>query len=1499
MQAGLPKQSADGLLDSRHDDLTARWKRLIGSAPRTIDLPFDRPRPRDRQPGSARLVSLDLAVLDGRVRQQFGDAIADQAWLAALLALLHRYSGATELLVGSPATAGQVRVWRVDVAASDTFDAIVRATLAAADGIAASPLPLDWVIAARSGADAGAYDAPLFHGGFVGGGGADGDLRSWSSCADLTLHRRVGSADDSMVLMYDPELFSAGTATRMAGHLRELMKGALDNPQARVDDLPLLDPDERRRLLHEWQGPSLPLPDHALVAELIADHARRTPDAPAVVDRESAWTFRELDQTANRLAADIIAATGGRRAPVGVCLERSADCVVAQLAVFKTGNPLVLMNPEDPHLWLRGLAAGAGAVAIVGRGDATAVFDPARLPVIPFDRDALTDGRVPADPPAVAVAAGDVDVMVGTSGSTGRPKIVVSSHAALNNLILCARTVLGASPGSRATWICPPGYGYCRVECWAYLANGCTVHVADAQTAASPENLRLWLLDCKATHTSLMAFMAERLWRLPWPDNAPLQVMQVTGEPLSAWPSAELGYEVYNNYGSTETTTIAALPLVARARELPPAERRDSLPPAGRPVPNVRAYVLDARGRPLPIGVVGELAVAGPGLALGYTDPALTATRFVSNTLLEESGEPVFLSRDAARWNADGTLEILGRLDDELKIFGTRVDLAKVKSVIAGLPEVEDAAVIDRTDARGAKELVAYVVPRAGLPANPRRLRRDTCRHLPAFMVPTRFVPVTEIPLLRNGKLDRQALPVPTPEVRTLEESMAPRGLVEEALADIWSRHLQMPDLAIDDNFFDLGGHSIMALEVIAEIERTLGASVDLSAFKTGPTLAALARHIERRLLGAARVDWPSAARAGQPMLASDPQLRFEPFPLTDMQQALWIGRRNAVEFGGFGCLGYFEWESAGLDVQRLQQAWRRLIDRHDMLRAVFTHDGRQRVLPEVQPYEIETVDLRHLEAAAAQDRLSAIRHELSHMVLPSDRWPLFRVVAVVLSDGVMRVMLAIDLLIIDAWSYFQILVPDLVEFLKHPNAPSSPLAATFRDYVLSVSADLETLPHYAASRDYWLARLSSLPPAPALPRLAPTHDRRPRFISHLHRIDGPRWSVLKAHGYQKNLTPTTVLVGAFCEVLGSWSANTAFTLNFPIFDRRAVHPDILRVVGDFTNTLLVAVRNDDATFAARCEAIQQQLWQDLEHRHFSGVRVIRELMRLTGGGVGAVMPIVVTSLLDQPIRSHADVLGRQVFAVSQTPQVLLDFQIREVDGVLEFNWDALDDVLQKGVLNDMFAAYCDLLARLADDPTTWNAERFEFIPPAALERRAVRGNADLVLDVHGRPTPDWVPGEVFRHDPVATRGLVRTGRTGRYLPDGTIEVLPSLDDKPTGEALPRMVCNTPRWSSGRTAALEMVVTDLCQAVLEMEEIGLDDNLFHLGADSLTLTRVCGRLRELFDVDVLMNAVFERPSVAGICDALVGQGPSAVLALAEQLTQLTALDMQRLLDEAN
>ncbi|WP_210406346.1 AMP-binding protein, partial [Micromonospora sp. MH33] len=655
-----------------------------------------------------------------------------------------------------------------------------------------------------------------------------------------------------------------------------------------------------------------------------------------------------------------------------------------------------------------------------------------------------------------------------------------------------------------------------------------------------------------------------------------------------------------------------------------------------------------------------------------------------------------------------------------MKIRGHRIELGEIETALTQHPQVSRAVAV-RLDLRPTR-LAAAVVPTDGADLGGAQaltvLREWLADRLPPYMLPDAVLVTATMPLTPNGKVDHAAL------TRALTAAVTdqtggyepPRGDIEQTVARLWAELLEADRVGRTDSFFALGGDSLLATRLITQLRAEGVQGAELTALFANPVLSAFAAGLT---LGGA------GAQPDQPRLTPDPEHRYDPFPPTDVQRAYWMGRNEEFTLGGVGCHFYTELDGAHIDLDRLEEAWNRLIARHEMLRAVFDDDGQQRILPEVPRLRIPVTDAA---PGAEREALAELRDAMSHQLISATEWPLFDVRAVRYGDHV-RVGVSLDNIILDALSSM-IVFQELELLYDDLDAPLPPVGMSFRDYVTSVRPAPAAL---ARAREYWRARLDDLPPAPALPTaVEPAQLGRPTFERHEHRLSPQEWSALAEAARRHDLTPSTVLATAFAEVLSAWSGQQELTVNLTLFDRRDVHPDINNVLGDFTSLLLVAYRaRPGESWLETARRLQEQVWRDLEHSEVSAVEIMRDLARRQGSAEVS-MPVVFTSTLGVTERAAGGSphpYAERVWGISQTPQVWLDHQVVELDGGLLLNWDVVSGLFPAGVVEAMFSAYVGLLSRLIDGD--WASPVGDILPE---DQRQVRASVNATeAPVSGR----------------------------------------------------------------------------------------------------------------------------------------------------------------------
>ncbi|MCG8640090.1 MAG: SDR family NAD(P)-dependent oxidoreductase, partial [Desulfobacterales bacterium] len=520
------------------------------------------------------------------------------------------------------------------------------------------------------------------------------------------------------------------------------------------------------------------------------------------------------------------------------------------------------------------------------------------------------------------------------------------------------------------------------------------------------------------------------------------------------------------------------------------------------------------------------------------------------------------------------------------------------------------------------------------------------------------------------------------------------------------------------DNLMQLGMDSLLFLELAKIIETDLETRIPPKYFIQSPHIDALGKFIIENM---ADLDTDCRKLKEDFSIVSDPDNRYLPFGLTDIQHAYWIGRSGVTELGDVACHIYFEIETEALDLDRYTAAWQQVVNRHDMLRAIILPDGRQQVLENLPLFQINAQDLRGDAPDVASQKKVAIREEMSHQVRPADQWPLFEVRATILDDRRTLLHISMDILIADGYSIYNLL-QEIDHFYRMPDQVLAPIECTFRDYVLAEAAFRET-DTYQRAEQYWMDKLQTLLPPPELPLAkSPSELEQTRFVRREARLDPTAWNQLQSFASQSGVTRANVLLSAYAKVLATWSKSRDFTLNLTFFHRLQGHPRINEVIGDFTSLVLLQVGvTHDVPFIEQTRKIQEQLWKDMEFRYFSGVRVLQELSRKNQGRERTLMPVVFTSNLGyENIRSESRGLslpGKLVYSISQTPQVWIDNQISEDENGLVIVWDAVEELFPEGMLDDMFNAYHKLLNQLARSGDAWHSNP-DLLPEVQIRRR-------------------------------------------------------------------------------------------------------------------------------------------------------------------------------------
>ncbi|HEY6802289.1 MAG TPA: amino acid adenylation domain-containing protein [Pyrinomonadaceae bacterium] len=778
--------------------------------------------------------------------------------LAAFQVLLNRYTGQQELVVGVP-TAGRSRpefrdvvgyfvnpvAIRADLAANPTFKeflAQMRGNVLSALAHQEYPFPL-LVERLHPTRD---HHNPIFQVTF-----AWDKLQLLEAQCETsweTLFLRQGGAPFPLMmtilesskslevnLRYNADLFDEATISRMAQNFQTLLESIAAQPEQCILDLTLLTETERYKVLSEWNDTYAAFDSSLPAHRLFEIQAANAPEATALVFGNVCISYGELNNRANRLARYLRTRGVGPETRVAVCLDRTPEAITAILGIVKAGGAYVPIDPAYPAERLAFMVADTEAVVLITDARLAPDLTEVKTPIVCLDTDWDVINREAAANLDVNVVEGNLAYVIYTSGTTGRPKGVQITHAALLNLIKWHQQQFAVTPSDVATQLAGVGFDASVWELWPYLTAGASLHLIDDETRTAPERLRDYLVSKQITISFLPTPLAESILTLAWPETCALRLMLTGGDKLHRHPTPAKPFVLVNNYGPTENTVVATSGVVSFAEEL------DLTPSIGRPISNVEIYLLDSRLEPVAIGAPGELYIGGASLTRSYLKrPGLTAEKLIPHPFSTQPGARLYRTGDLARYRVDGQIEFLGRVDQQVKIRGFRIELEEIEAVLVEHQALQEVVVMAHEE-----RLIAYVAAKHE-PPGPGELRAFLKQKLPDYMIPVAFVSLDTLPLNPSGKIDRRALLALGNELSApVKTLIAPRSNVEALLVKIWCEVLEVDQVSIDDNFFEVGGHSLLMAQVISRLRDSLQLEIPLRTLLSEPTIADLAEAIE------------------------------------------------------------------------------------------------------------------------------------------------------------------------------------------------------------------------------------------------------------------------------------------------------------------------------------------------------------------------------------------------------------------------------------------------------------------------------------------------------------------------------------------------------------------------------------------------------------------------------------------------------------------------------
>jgi amino acid adenylation domain-containing protein/non-ribosomal peptide synthase protein (TIGR01720 family) len=930
------------------------WQEQLANAPTFLPLPTDRLRPAVQTFNGAYLefaLSVELTEQLTKLSQQQGVTLF-MTLLAAYNTLLYRYTGQTDILVGTP-IANRDRteiegligffvntlVMRTDLSENPSFNELLpRIREVALSAYAHQDLPFEMLVEALQ-PERDLSHTPLFQVMFVLNNAPKSEIElTGLSVSDLPIESAIAKFDLTLSMEntstglvggweYNTDLFDSSTIERMTGHFMTLLESIVANPSERISQLPILTASEQQQLLVEWNDTSVDYPQDKCIHQLFEEQVQRTPDAVAVVFENQQLTYQELNCRANQLAHYLRSLGVGADVLVGICVERSLEMVVGLLGILKAGGAYVPLDPEYPQDRLSFMLADAQVSVLLTQQHLVESLPQHQARVVHLDKDWVAIAKSSQNNPIAQVQASNVAYVIYTSGSTGQPKGVILSHSNLCNHTFWMQATFPLTKKDKVLQKTPFGFDASVWEFYAPLLAGGQLLIAEPGGHTDSAYLLRLIAQKQVTTVQLVPSLLQMLLEQGGIETChSLKHVFCGGEvlPITLQESllSKLDVNLHNLYGPTEACIDATF--WNCQREIYP-----QVVPIGRPIFNTQIYILDQNLQPVPIGVPGELHIGGAGLAKGYLNrPELTQERFIPNpfnnskfkiqklTLSEAEGSKLYKTGDLARYLPDGNIEYLGRIDNQVKIRGFRIELGEIEAALSQHSDVQTSVVIIREDIPGNKRLVAYIVPQQHITPTVSVLRSFLKEKLPDYMVPSAIVILKSLPLSSNGKIDRRALP--EPEARTgIENSLvAPRTPIEEKLAQIWEQVLRVEQIGIHDNFFELGGDSILSIQIISRA-KVAGIELTVKQLFANKTIAQLAT-----VAGTTK------------SLSIEQGLVTGTLPLTPIQH--WFFEQKLPEKHHFN-QSFLLTVPSDINLEILEKVWQQLLKHHDALRLRFT----------------------------------------------------------------------------------------------------------------------------------------------------------------------------------------------------------------------------------------------------------------------------------------------------------------------------------------------------------------------------------------------------------------------------------------------------------------------------------------------------------------------------------------------------------------------------------
>lgn len=1009
-------------------------------------------------------------------------------------------------------------------------------------------------------------------------------------------------------LNYACDLFDPATTQRWVGCFESVLKGMVREPNSQVSRLPLMNEEENRRVIQLFNKTQAAYPQQKLVHELFEEQVERTPAEVAVVCGEQQLTYAQLNSRANKLACTLLACGVEPDARVALYYQRSVELVVGLLAILKAGGAYVPLDVSYPAERLVWMLRDSAPVAILTESGLRDSLPASEARVIAYDASEDEIGSEPypnLDVAALGLTSRHLAYVIYTSGSTGVPKGVMVEHHNLANLVHWHCTAFDLREGDRCSCVAPLGFDAATWEIWPPLTVGATLVVASSEVAGDAEGLLTWWAGQRLAVSFLPTPIAEIALSRNLGD-AQVRTLLIGGDRLRGRPASQT-FSLINNYGPTEATVVATSGRI---------HNTDTVLHIGRPIGNAQIYILDRHLQALPVGVSGEIYIGGAGVARGYLNrPELTEAQFLPDPYRDDPLARMYRTGDLGRWRGDGTIEYLGRNDHQVKIRGFRIELGEIEAQLAGHERLSEAVVIAREDAPGEIRLVAYAVAgdQSSAP-NVEELRSYLKAVLPEYMVPSAFVMLERMPLTRNGKVDRRALPAPKLDAYASREYEAPEGEVEEILAGVWQELLRVERVGRHDNFFELGGHSLLIVKVLERLRR-VGLSADVRCVFESPTLADLASALTREAEGAFEVPpnlIPAECKVITPSMLTLVELDAEHierivqsahggaanvqdiYPLAPLQEGILFHHLLNEQKGDVYVVMTLLSVSSRERLDELITALQSVIDRHDVLRTAVLWEQLPRPVQVV--HRNVALPVKEVELDPDRDPVEQVKGWLTpeRQRLDLRHAPLMRLQIATDHSGRWYAALQLHHILVDGQS-LKLLISEVVAKLQG-HAESLPAPLPYRNHVA------QTLSRARASdvEAFFRSKLGEIDEPTTPFGLLDVHGDGSQIEEAREQIDRDLARGVRTQARRLCVSAATLFHAAWGLVVAHTSCRDDVVFGTVLLGRLQGSAGAQRTLGMFINTVPLRLRLQGVTVRELVEQTQRELVEVLSQEQAS-----------------------------------------------------------------------------------------------------------------------------------------------------------------------------------------------------------------------------------------------------------------------------------------------------------